>query len=370
MRAVVLTLVTVVGLALATGRADAYPQFQLSRDTTCTSCHIAPAGGGLLTENGLATADAMSQFGTNSAFMYGAIDTPDWLTLGGDARAMAGYMQTPQKYLVGFPMQLDLYANARKGNFSTQLTVGMRPAQEGNEALTRVWPREHYVMWQSDPGEREGQWIRAGHFMPVFGLRLVEHPAYTRRYGGTPLMGETYAASFSAVTEKYEGHVTGFINNPLMDAANPANGGAFYGEMRLGTHSQIGGGGMYTQRDWQDTYRGSLTAKHYLPTPGLLLQAELQYAYSGVSDHHTGSIIGYLMGSYMVGESVMIDLGLGHYDENYRVRAVDRDCIDLNVHWFATSHLELMLVSRVEVIGKTEGGPSSGWMMGQLHYRL
>ena len=42
--AVVVTL-AVIGLA---HRADAYPQYQLGRDATCTGCHLSPAGGGLL----------------------------------------------------------------------------------------------------------------------------------------------------------------------------------------------------------------------------------------------------------------------------------------------------------------------------------
>ena len=66
-------LVVAAVMVLATGRASAYPQFQLSRDQTCSGCHLSPAGGGLLSENGLNTADAMSQFGTSPEFMYGKL---------------------------------------------------------------------------------------------------------------------------------------------------------------------------------------------------------------------------------------------------------------------------------------------------------
>ncbi len=373
MKRVVVTLVGLVAFVILSGRADAYPQFQLSRDSTCTGCHISPAGGGLLNENGLNTADTMGQLGTKPEFMYGAIETPEWLTLGGDLRGLAGYMQTPQRYLLGLPMQADFYANAQKDRFGATVTIGMRPAQVGNEALTRVWSREHYLTWQSTPGEREGQWIRAGHLMPVFGLRFVEHPIYTRRFGGTPLMSETYGASFSTVSERMEIHVSGFLKNPFMDGVAPANGGAVYGEYRVGERTQVGGGGMISQSDWDRRYRATVTAKHYLPTPGLLLQGEFQYIFAvadGLDDYGIDQLVGYLMGSYMIGESIMIDLGLGHYDENVRVSKVDRDAIDLNVHWFATSHLELMLVTRAEMIGFGSGGASSGWAMGQLHYRL
>ena len=54
------TVALALALALAPGVAAAYPQFQLSKDQTCTSCHLSPAGGLLLGENGLATADTIS----------------------------------------------------------------------------------------------------------------------------------------------------------------------------------------------------------------------------------------------------------------------------------------------------------------------
>ena len=82
------------------------------------------------------------------------------------------------------------------------------------------------------------------------------------------------------------------------------------------------------------------------------------------------SIVSNLMASYSVSETILVDLVLGHYDENLRIHAVDRDSADLNVHWFMTSHLELMLVTRFQMIGKGDGGDNSGWVFGQVHYRL
>src|SRR5262245_5246144 len=124
-----------VAAALASGvaaRAYAYPQFQMSRDQTCTGCHISPAGGGLLTENGLVTAEAISQWGTPAGFFYGKIPTPRWLVLGGDLRGASGYVQTPEKLLASFPMQIEAYARAVLGaGFSLQVDVGAREPQFG-----------------------------------------------------------------------------------------------------------------------------------------------------------------------------------------------------------------------------------------------
>ena len=48
-----LVLGVAAALTLVGGTAHAYPQFQMSRDQTCTGCHLSPSGGGLLNENGL-----------------------------------------------------------------------------------------------------------------------------------------------------------------------------------------------------------------------------------------------------------------------------------------------------------------------------
>ncbi|HEX5060713.1 MAG TPA: hypothetical protein VFV99_15195 [Kofleriaceae bacterium] len=363
-------LIIVVALAIAGGRANAYPQFQLSKDQTCTSCHLSPSGGGLLNENGANVAEAMSMFGQNPAFMYGAIETPDWLSLGGDLRGQWGYLQAPQRYLIGFPMQLDAYAAATKNNFSLHATVGYRTHQEGNEALTTVWARELYGMWQSEPGSSYGLFARVGQFMPVFGLRWVEHPLYVRRYGGTPLFSETPAVSVSYITGQYEVHATGFTKNPLYDPVRLSSGGALYGEYRLGEHTQIGAGGMYEHQDWEYKLRGELTAKQYLPGPDLLLQAEVQLINPHVSGYGYRGLASVLMATYFMPKGVMIDAAWQHYDENLRIKDLDRDGFDLNVHWFATSHIELILANQVEFMAFGKGGPTGAYSFLQLHYRL
>jgi hypothetical protein len=74
-------------IILCTHSADAYPQYQLSHDTTCTSCHLSPAGGGLLNENGYTVSESEAWKPGDSSFFYGKVDVPGWLQVGGDIRA-------------------------------------------------------------------------------------------------------------------------------------------------------------------------------------------------------------------------------------------------------------------------------------------
>jgi hypothetical protein len=363
-------VLSVIAVALAAGRAHAYPQFELSKDQSCAGCHISPSGGGLLSENGMTVAETMSQFGTAPEFFYGKVKTPSWLTLGGDLRGASGYMQTPQRYLVTFPMQADLYAAGQWGNIGAEVTLGYRPPEYGNEALTSIWAREHYVRWEQDASTHQGVAVRVGRFMPVFGLRFAEHPVYTRRYGGTPLYSDTYGVHVSYVNDKLEGHLTGFIKDPLIDVVRHANGAAAYGEYRVAEHTIVGAGGMVEVSSYDQKYRGEISAKHYLPGPDLLLQGELQFVNPHVSDYGYKQIVGYGMATKFLPAGIMVDLGIGHFDENIDLHGLDRDCVDLNIHWFATSHIELAIDNRFELIGKGGGGPTGAYSLLNAHYRL
>ena len=76
------------------------------------------------------------------------------------------------------------------------------------------------------------------------------------------------------------------------------------------------------------------------------------------------------MGSLTLTNFLLLDIGLGHYDSNIRIKDLDRDGVDMNLHYFLDSHLELVLNTRLEMFGFGNSGPSGGYAMLQLHYRL
>jgi hypothetical protein len=374
-------LAIVASFTFGGGRAHAYPQFQLSRDQTCSSCHLGPEGGGLLNENGDVFAENNSQYGQSGAFFYDKFKLPSWLTLGGDLRGAYGYDRTPQQYLVAFPMQLDLYASAKFAkHFRFTVTAGYRPPEVGNEAATYVWSREHYLLWSQDPDGVKGWFVRIGRFMPIFGLRYAEHPTFTRSYGGTPLYSETYGAAVEYVDDKYEAHLTGFLKDPVIDPVAHDNGVALYAEYRLQPNVSIGVEGMATRSDDDRKFRGGVTAKYYLKGPDLLLMFEGQVVDQRIS-HDYGAelqqLVGEVTATKFLPMGMWLDVGLGHFDEDLRIAGLDRDALDVNLHWLTTSHFELLLTTRLELInqGRTQPNgngpaPTGGYALLQAHYRL
>jgi hypothetical protein len=359
----------ILAVLLGAGIAQAYPQYQLSHDQTCTGCHIAPSGGGLLNENVLMTAETMSQLGTAPEFLNGAFELPSWLVLSGELRGSSGYLRTPEDSLVAFPMQAELSGTVKFSGVAVH-------AKGGYPGLGAppVFSREHYIQWQSKEDEAFGVFVRAGRFMPVFGLRLAEHPTYTRKFGGTPLWGERYGVGLSYIDPAFEVHATGFIEEPLLDPVVRGNGGSLYAEYRLTETALVGVEGMFVKQDAQNQTRGGLVGKWYVAAANLLVSAEAQFVrqriYAAEKADAPLQIIANLIGTFTLTEFFQVDLGVGHFDSNIRIKDLDRDAFDLNARYRLTSHLELQLNARLEQIGFGQGGPFGAYTLGQLHYRM
>jgi hypothetical protein len=366
----------IAAIALSSARALAYPQYQLTRDVTCTGCHLSPAGGTLLNENGLVTAEQFSQWGTNPAFLNGLLPEPKWLELGGDLRWAAGWHRYYDQNgktgaFVTFPMQADLYGAATKDAFSVHVMAGVRdPTYPETYGPSLFASREHWLQWQQHPGETDGLYVRVGRFMPVYGLRLVEHPTYTRQYGGTPLYGETYGAAVEQITADYEVHVTAFAHDPLQKTTEVGNGVAAYGELRLSSNMAVGAETkLDITNDDRKLYSG-VTGKLYLEPQKLLFMTELEFMHQKVDlGGTTNNFIGYAGATYFLG-AVMIDLGLDLYAPSIPIRYLDQEAADLNIHWFVTSHVELLSTSRFQALEFGLGGQSSGYSLLQFHYRI
>lgn len=364
----VLAMVAVVMIA---ARADAYPQYQLGRESTCTGCHITPDGGGLLNENGFAVAESTAWKTDNSAFMYG-MTKPDWLQLGGDARAAAGFVDPGTPSAAAYPMQAEVTASAESRGLSLHLTGGLRRPQDGGSLAHVVWSREHYAMWHSSPGANDGVYIRAGRFMPTFGLRLAEHVVYTQRFGGRPLYGEAYGLAVSYVTRAFEVHATGFLHDGLASAVEHGDGGAVYSEARLGDHAAIGIEAKYSKSDEVTTSIAGATGKLYLPGPQLTLLGEAEVIRReitvGAGDKAT-QLAAYAMASRPLDAGVLLDAGIGHFTQDTRVQGLYRDAVDVNLHWFMSSHIEWLLTLRLELLD-AGSGINGGYALAQIHYRM
>jgi hypothetical protein len=192
------TFILLVSIVVASA-ATAEPMFLAKQYARCTACHYSPTGGGLLTPYGrllshreLSTTGGAAEAPAagadddghgEQAFLYGA--------LGGVlGPVQLGIEMRPSRLRIGFPggeqdmnllMNLDLVAAIQKNGWTLYGTVGREPP---NSAVRdgRTLPDaafisyEHWISYQADNGFQ----IRAGRFMPAYGVRFADHTAYTR----------------------------------------------------------------------------------------------------------------------------------------------------------------------------------------------
>ncbi|HEY0253012.1 MAG TPA: hypothetical protein VGC41_15860 [Kofleriaceae bacterium] len=363
------TLVIAIVVALA-GVAGAYPQYQLSHDVTCTGCHLSPDGGGILNENGTAVAESTAWRPGDGQFMYG-MKKPDWLELGGDVRAAAGYVNPGISSAAAYPMQAEVAASVRFGAFTIHALGGFRRPEDNGSPVHVLWSREHYVMWQQNKDSSEGFFVRVGRLMPTYGLRLAEHIVYTQRFGGYPLYDEAYAVAASYVTKAFEVHATGFVHDPIASAVEHGDGGALYAEVRICEHAAVGAEGKYSSSDDAHRTYAGVTGKLYLPGPDLLFLGEAEVIHQNVvaADDHYNQIAAYVLASRPLGGGFLLDVGAGHFTQDTRVKGLYRDALDANLHWFMTSHVEWLLTLRAELLD-AGSNTNGGYALAQLHYRL
>jgi hypothetical protein len=266
-------------------------------------------------------------------------------------------------------MQAEVGATALHGSgFSVHATAGFRRPQEGGSPLHALWSREHYLTWQQKPGEGTGLFVRAGRLMPTFGLRLAEHVVYTQRYGGRPLYYEAYAAALGYIDPRFEVHATAFAHDRIASTAEHGDGAAIYAEARVGERAAVGVSGKYSASDDQTRTFAGVTGKLYLADSDIMLlgEAQLIRQHIDVGDLETNQLAVYALASRPFASGFQLDVGLGHFAQDLRAN-LPRNCLDVNVHWYMTSHVEWLLTTRLEHLG---GGPTGGYALAQLHYRL
>jgi hypothetical protein len=375
-RSFALAALVLGGLALAPRAAQAYPQFQLSTGAQrCNQCHIAPAGGTLLSGYGRDEAGETISRGGDGSFLHGAWDPPDWLRLGLDLRYAALVLdaqkgtETPGFHQ--FPMQGDLYASLHVKDIYASFVLGPRGTAHGrqqDEGFTdRMYSREHYLMWR--PNE-QGPYVRVGRFQIPYGLRLAEHPTYIRRWGGQNTDEEPYAISGGVVKNEQEWHLSVFTKNPwrCYGQSCATIGGAAYYEKRVGEKTIFGvhaRAAFFDETDYgYDHYDGGLVGKYWIEGAKLLFQAQADYGVKNVkaADYMNKEVLGYLGVTYFPVRGLSLTAAGETWVEDVATPDIARNAGSLEIQFFPWAHFEALFWGRMSTDATT--------LMAQIHYYL
>lgn len=196
-------LLLLAGVAPAAGE----PVFLSRQYSRCTTCHYSPTGGGLLTPYGRSLSrEELSTFGKSSdagnpgreqEFLFGLFGQAlGPLSLGVDFRpshlAFASDGSDSSRNLL---MNADVTAALRHGGFTFYAELGRQP--RGDDA--RVASYEHWIAYQRE----NGLGLRAGRFIPAYGIKLADHTAFTRSFNSLDNNNQVYALELSFNGERH-----------------------------------------------------------------------------------------------------------------------------------------------------------------------
>ena len=227
----------------------AYPEMVRHGYVNCTTCHVSPNGGGVLTPYGRQLSrEVLSTWGSESEalFLYGAVKPPEWLLLGGDVRAMQMYVNSPNAEIAKFIfMQADAEAAASVDKFQLVATLGRQDGKSVNQSGGAIFSRRHYLMYKPTD-----EWsFRVGRFEKAYGLNVAEHTVSTRRGLGWDEGGESYNLEGAWIRENTDVFATASIGRPDDSSLQREKAFALRASVAVRENSKVGLGYIYGTND-------------------------------------------------------------------------------------------------------------------------
>lgn len=254
-----------------TPEASAEPAFLNKQYTRCTSCHISPTGGGLLSSYGrslsgreLSMTSSMpadpSKPGREEQFLWGALgDSLGPVQLGGELRP--SHLRTS---FGGFSdsrnilMTADVIGAVQHSGWTFYGEAGRNPEKDALDSY------EHWGSYQTS----RGYGVRAGRFFPAYGVRFADHTSFNRANLGFNMYDQVYGVELSKSSDRSLVQVTlspglarsfGIDDDPngvTGDAAHAFNTAARV-QFDLGSSAAIVASGVYREATRSQPRNGS-----------------------------------------------------------------------------------------------------------------
>lgn len=193
----------------------AYPELARHGYTNCTSCHLSPSGGGLMTPYGRELSkEILSTWGAKDEqyFAYGKIKTDEKVLLGAFIRGLQVREDNPQEIEARtILMQADAEAAYNAEKWAIDISAGRQEiGRGGSDAEGRFFSRRYFLLYR--PSEQIN--VRAGKFLRFFGLNDPNHNLYVRRDLNFGYDTETENLELSYLGDNWSSYLT-FIDGSL-----------------------------------------------------------------------------------------------------------------------------------------------------------
>lgn len=193
-------------LLISASSGEAFPELVRYGYNTCMACHVSPTGGGMLTPYGRKLAAELFTTWGNEAttgVTWGLADQEQLenaLWLGGDARGVQVHQENAAIKAGRFiKMQASLSAAWVRDAWTVFLEFGKQAGE--------VWQPYGTSFWAKFDAN-ENMSLRAGRFVPAYGLHLSDHIAFIRSFTGFGLDAGRDAVEARYATENASVNVT------------------------------------------------------------------------------------------------------------------------------------------------------------------
>lgn len=258
--------------------AQSYPQFIGYNYSSCLTCHYNSQGNGPINDYGRALWSAeiagrllsggktAEQLSESSGFL-GSTELPWWIRPGIKARQL--WVQTEPGSKDSTTRNITMQADANVAVFDKDQKYtfvasygyvpkplrlqGVTSGQKINEFISR----EHYFRWQA----RDDLWIYAGMMDKVYGIRIVDHSAYSRSKTGLAQNDQSHSLVAHYIRPNWEWTVDLFMGNLYQDASLRQKGISSLFEYELKEAWRVGASVLTSSNDFVKNSRFALHSR-------------------------------------------------------------------------------------------------------------
>lgn len=346
-----------------------YPEMIRYNYVNCTSCHVAPNGGGVLTPYGKVLAgEVVSSWGTETEgqFLWGAVELPNYLNVGGDIRYLQLYTDTANARTARFIfMQADLEAAIGTDKIRFVGTIGKSGNPGPNNEEGGIVSRRHFV--QYNPAE--GFAVRFGKFYKTFGINTPEHTLVTKKGLGWDQDTETYNLEGAYLGEQWDLFVTGVLGRIDTNSVSREKGVALRGGYNLSESQKVGLSYFYGSGKTGDRHVfGPYAQVGFSKNLFLLAEVDFQRNLPTGRDATFGWV-NYLKFGYEVMKGMQLFANHEISRLDLRTDRFDVHLYGLGVQWWPRPHFEIQAMYQKQKVRAVH--PDYGdiaWLL--LHYYL
>jgi hypothetical protein len=322
-----------------------------------------------------------------SGFLWGLVNTPDWLLLGGSYRQLSVYKLSPATSFATFPMMADVYGQVQIGQFRVEGSLGIvrvgvgspyaRAAQiTGNQGdQWNLLSRTHWIGYDLADGQVT---LRAGHLNLPFGVRIPEHTMWVRQSTRTDReSAQQDGVALAYNGEKLRGEAMGIAGNyQVRPDKFRERGYSLYLEYMTGTRTAIGVSSLVTSaKEDRVTLRsnvlrqahGAFVRTAFTDSVTLLAEADALLTTQREPGYVGFAQLDYeiTQGLHLMGTGEILDQGYDKILGGDRVLGAGQPQLGAwgTVDWFCLPHVEV----RLDLFSRQNDQTT---LLGQLHVFL